>query len=284
MSLKCWICAVVALMSLTSIWANPSHDATKSQLKENDHPSASREVEDEKLWSARMGDKSSSGIYRQLFIYTPEKLTQVEFRLGDADNWDKMKAFSTEEGFAYGTESFLPTAPGQKFTVRGINEKGERVTQLVTVQTPDGLTLSVKKLKVEDAKTFEIAAPIQTQTSRVLQLAQSNVGRTVGSGDCSALKGGQRIGTLGGGGAGMEKLAPGMVLRLSPGASLYGSMGRFNVSSLGHYVVVESVQPDGTMTFLDQNWLGGSSAGRKVRRATANLRSLNGSATIYSGD
>lgn len=282
MSLKCWICTVVALMSLTCIWAAPDHDAKKSQRQSTDRPLTARELETEKAWTARMGDKTSSANYRQLFVYSPEKLKQVEFRLGDSEGWEKMKAFSTDEGYSYGTETFLPTAPGQKFTVRGINEKGERVTQLLKVESADGNKMSVKLIDVEEAKTFEIAAPVAT--SRVLQLAQANIGRTVGSGDCSALKGGQRIGTLGGGGAGMERLAPGMVLRLSPGASIMGSMGRFNVSSMGHYVVVESVQPDGTMTFLDQNWMGGSSSGRRVRRATANLRTLNGSATIYSGD
>ena len=166
--------------------------------------------------------------------------------------------------------------------VRGITPEGKRITSLLTVESTDGLKISSKIIKIEEAKAIAAQAP--APTSRVLQLAQSNVGRTVGSGDCSALRGGQKIGTIGSGGAGMERLAPGVVLRLSPGASLMGSMGRFNVSSMGHYIVLESIQPDGTFTFLDQNWLGGSSAGRKVRRATGNLRTLNGSATIYSGD
>jgi len=76
---------------------------------------------------------------------------------------------------------------------------------------------------------------------------------------------------------------PGQVLRLSPGSGLYSDRGFFS-TSVGHYVVVESVQPDGQITFLDQNWAGGSSSGRVVRRANANLRTLRGSATIYSGN
>lgn len=122
-------------------------------------------------------------------------------------------------------------------------------------------------------------------TSRVLQLAQSNINRRVGNGTCAALRGsGPTLGTVGGGGSGMEQILPGMVLRLSPGASIQGSMGRFTVSSQGHYIVVESIDPEGNITFLDQNWLGGNSAGQKVRRATASLRTLRGSASIYSGD
>lgn len=282
MQMKCWVCAVLALISLSSLWAVPTHDSSKTQSRGSERPIIAKEAEEENIWTARMGDKTSSTNYRQLFIYSPEKLTQVEFHLGESEGWEKMKAFSTPDQFAFGTEAFLPTAIGQKFTVRGINEEGKRVTKLVTVESADGLKMSVRNLKVEDVKTVPVSAPIAT--SRVLQLAQSNVGRTVGSGDCSALKGGQRIGSIGGGGAGIERLSPGNVLRLSPNSSLVGSMGRFNVSSMGHYIVVESVRPDGTITFLDQNWSGGSSAGRRVRRATANLRTLNGSATIYSGD
>jgi len=285
MQMKCWVCAVLALISLSSLWAVPPHDSSKTTPRGLERPVFAEEVKEEDIWTARMGDKTSSSNYRQLFIYTPEKLTNVEFHLGEAEGWEKLKAFSTPDQFAYGTENFLPSAPGQKFTVRGINQDGKRVTKLVTVESADGLKMSVKTIKVEDVKTIPVSTPVApVATSRVLQLAQSNIGRTVGSGDCSALRGGQRLGTIGGGGAGIERLSPGNVLRLSPNSSLVGSMGRFNVSSMGHYIVVESVRPDGTITFLDQNWSGGSSAGRRVRRATANLRTLNGSATIYSGD
>jgi hypothetical protein len=61
-------------------------------------------------------------------------------------------------------------------------------------------------------------------------------------------------------------------------------MGYFRAGETGHYIVVESVNPNGQITFLDQNWAGGSSSGQFVRRASGNLRTLNGSATIYSGN
>lgn len=272
----------VSLFIFNMAWADPSHETNNSPTKTSNRPVVEALENESNGLTARLGDDTSSSSYRQLFIYSGEKLTNVEYSLGDSENWEKMKTFSTPGQFAYGTESFLPTAPGQKFTVRGITTDGKRVTSVLTVDPDKGLVLAVKKIKEEDVKTLPVSATVST--SRVLQLAQSNVGRTVGSGDCSALSGGQRIGSIGGGGAGIENLAPGMVLRLSPNSSLYGSMGRFNVSSMGHYIVVESVNPNGQITFLDQNWMGGSSAGRTVRRATANLRSLNGSATIYSGN
>lgn len=274
---------VLAVISINSVWADPTHDTSGAPKRLPERATISVEELDKEFLTARLGDKTSSENYRQLFIYSEEKLSNVEFRIGDSENWETMKTFSTPGQFAYGTESFLPSAPGQKYTVRGTTKDGKRVTSVLTVDPAKGLVLAVKKIKEETGvPTVPVSAPVST--SRVLQLAQSNIGRRVGSGDCSALRGGQRIGSIGGGGAGIDRLAPGNVLRLSPNSSLMGSMGRFNVSSMGHYIVVESVRPDGTITFLDQNWLGGSSAGQKVRRATANLRTLNGSATIYSGD
>jgi hypothetical protein len=265
-----------------AVWADPSHDTSSEKSKGTVRVVEAKKDGEQETWTARMGETHSSSLYRQLFIYSKQKLSNVEFLIGDSENWEKMKVFKSPNQFTYGTEMFLPSAPGQKFTVRGTNSEGKRITALVTVESSDGLKLSVKPIKEESIENTPVST--ENRTSRVLQLAQANIGRTVGSGDCSALKGGARLGSLGGGGAGIDKLAPGMVLRLSPGSSFSGSMGRFNVSSSGHYIVLEAIRPDGTFTFLDQNWMGGSSAGRRVRRATGNFRTLKGSATIYSGD
>lgn len=236
---------------------------------------------------ARMGDESSSSGYRQLIIYSPEILKNVQFRVGEAENWNEMMKFKSDTHKAYGTKSFLPAAPGQKFTLRGIREDGARVTSLLMIDPKDPKTILVTTLKVEakgsypEEKKFDVA----TGTSSVLAKAQANIGHRLGSGDCSALRGsGPSLGMIGGGGAGLERLIPGQVLRLSPGAGLQGSMGYFRAGGTGHYIVVESVSPNGQITFLDQNWAGGSSSGQFVRRANANLRTLNGSATIYSGN
>jgi len=242
---------------------------------------------------AKMGEESSSGSYRQLFIYSGEELKNVEFRVGQAENWNALQKVKSPSHQAYGSSSFLPSAQGQKFTVRGIRADGSRATYLLTVENADGSLVRAELIKEESGEEIKKEKGLGSngadtnsgETSAVLMRAQANLGRCLGSGDCSALRGsGPALGRIGSGGAGLENLAPGQVLRLSPGAGLSGSMGYFRAGGTGHYIVVESVSPDGQMTFYDQNWAGGSSSGRKVRRATANLRTLSGYATIYSGN
>lgn len=236
---------------------------------------------------ARMGEVVSPSGYRRLVIYSPGKLKNLQYRVGEAENWDVMTELKSEDYNAYGTINFLPSAPGQKFTFRAIREDGTRVTSLIEIDSKDPKIVRVKTLKEEPKGSFkeEKQADATSGTSSVLQKAQANIGRRIGSGDCSALRGsGPALGRIGSGGAGMEQLVPGQVLRLSPGAGLQGSMGSFRTGGSGHFIVVESVEPNGKITFLDQNWAGGGSAGRTVRRASANLRTLNGSATIYSGN
>jgi len=236
---------------------------------------------------AKMGEEESSSGYRQLFLYSPRALRGVEMRIGDAENWSSLGEFKSDTHKAYGTKSFLPSAPGQKFTIRAIREDGTRVTSLLVIDSKNPSLVEVKTMKEEPRGSFEEVKKTQriTGTSSVLTKAQSNIGHRLGSGDCSALRGsGPALGRIGGGGVGVEQLMPGQVLRLSPGAGLQGSMGYFRAGETGHYIVVESVNPNGQITFLDQNWAGGSSSGQFVRRASGNLRTLNGSATIYSGN
>ncbi|NDG27564.1 MAG: hypothetical protein EB120_10385, partial [Proteobacteria bacterium] len=217
-----------------------------------------------------------------------------QFKIGQSENWSGLSEFTAPDVKAYGSKSFVPAAKNQKFKVRGIRPDGTRVTYALANETEDGSVVRAEKVGEEskEAVDRELAAARKAQelqpsfnegSSRVLSRAQASLGRTLGSGDCSALRGsGPALGTIGTGGAGIQNLMPGQVLRLSPGSGLYSDRGFFS-TSVGHYLVVESIQPDGQMTFLDQNWAGGSSAGRTVRRATANLRTLRGSATIYSG-
>ena len=236
---------------------------------------------------AKMGDEKSSSGYRQLFLYSPHALTGVQFKIGDAENWSSMSEFKSDTHKAYGTKSFLPSAPGQKFTVRAIREDGSRITSLLEIDTQNPDQILLKTIKEEPKGSFEVQKQVDsaTGTSSVLMRAQANIGHRLGSGDCSALRGsGPALGRIGSGGVGLEQLMPGQVLRLSPGAGLQGSMGYFRAGETGHYIVVESIEPDGRISFLDQNWAGGSSSGQFVRRAHGNLRTLNGSATIYSGN
>ena len=282
----------LAVFSASLSYANPTHSEDEKTLGRIRPIAEAREQNGSGI-SARMGDIESSSGYRQLFIYSPEKLSTAEFKIGESENWGPLSEFSAPDLKAYGTKSFVSAAKNQKFTVRGIRPDGTRVTYLVVNDSVDGTALSVKKIKEEPKSEVDkelaqekpaVKLPSSNQTSRVLALAESSIGRTLGSGDCSALRGsGPALGTIGSGGAGMERLMPGQVLRLSPGSGLYSDRGFFS-TSVGHYVVVESVQPDGQITFLDQNWAGGSSSGRVVRRANANLRTLRGSATIYSGN
>lgn len=285
----------LSLVTSALALANPSH-LSKEQSATRLRPISDTDSDKGIDLRARMGDTESSSGYRQLFIYTDEKLSRVQFKVGNAENWVNFSEFSSPELKAYGTKSFLPAAPNQRFTVRGVRSDGSRVTYLVINESEDGSGMSVKligeepkeivdkEIALEKAKQAPESFPAEASSSRVLALAQSNVGRRVGSGDCSALRGsGPALGTIGGGGSGIQNLMPGQVLRLSPGSGFSGSMGYFSASSSGHYIVVESVQPNGQITFLDQNWMGGSSSGQTVRRASGNLRTLNGSATIYSG-
>lgn len=281
----------LSFFAVTLAQANPTH-LSKEQSADRSRPIDFSESGKNIDLRARMGDTESSSGYRQLFIYSDEKLKRVEFKVGSAENWGSLSNFASNELNAYGSKSFLPAAPNQRFTVRGIKPDGTRVTYLITNDSTDGSGMSVKLINEESKEMVdkeiekEIAAPVPAEmsSSRVLSLAQSSVGRRLGSGDCSALRGsGPSLGTIGSGGAGIQNLMPGQVLRLSPGSGFSGSMGYFSASSSGHYIVVESVDPSGQITFLDQNWMGGSSAGQTVRRAHGNLRTLNGSATIYSG-
>jgi hypothetical protein len=283
--------ALTMIVGCPIIFAVPTHDNTGSTPNRSERPVVERDSAEEISILARMGDEVSGSNYRELFIYAPEKLLNVEYRVGDAENWEKMKAFSAPGQFAYGTESYLPSAPGQKFTVRGTKADGTRVTYTLKNESPDGRNMGVKFVKAEKVPVVKNVVVKNENgnkesfgSSRTLQMAQSNIGRRVGNGTCAALRGtGQVVGSIGGGGSGLQNLVPGQVLRLSPGASLNTNQGRFTVSSQGHYIVVESINPDGSMTFLDQNWMGGSSAGQTVRRATGNLRTLNGSAQIIDG-
>ncbi|NBX83371.1 hypothetical protein EBQ90_09835 [bacterium] len=261
------------------------------------------EKEDKELLATLGADTSPSG-YRKLFIFSSEKLTEVEYKVGAAENWSRMNKATSPTHEAFGTESFLPSAPGQKYTVRGIRPDGTRVTTLLEVDPKDGKVISTKiileesKEAVDAERKLRIEEPSSPSTpsyasntgndqsfasSAVLMRAQSNIGRCLGNGTCAALAGGSRVGQISGGGN-YHQVQPGQVLRFSPGSSFSSSMGRFTVSSQGHYVVVESVNPDGSFTFLHQNWAGGSSHGQTVRRDTGNLRTLNGSATIYTGN
>lgn len=251
------------------------------------------EKEDKELLATLGTDTSPSG-YRKLFIFSSEKLTEVEYKVGAAENWSRMNKATSPTHEAFGTESFLPSAPGQKYTVRGIRPDGTRVTTLLEVDPKDGAVISTKIILEESKEAVDaekktrpmdsiIPADSSYASSAVLMRAQSNIGRCLGNGTCAALAGGSRVGQLSGGG-GYHQVQPGQVLRFSPGSSFSSSMGRFTISSQGHYVVVESINPDGSFTFLHQNWAGGSSHGQTVRRDTGNLRTLNGSATIYTGN
>lgn len=251
------------------------------------------EKEDKELLATLGADTSPSG-YRKLFIFSSEKLTEVEYKVGAAENWSRMNKATSPTHEAFGTESFLPSAPGQKYTVRGIRPDGTRVTTLLEVDPKDGKVISTKIILEESkeivdaerkSRIVEPSSPADSSyaSSAVLMRAQSNIGRCLGNGTCAALAGGSRVGQISGGSS-YHQVQPGQVLRFSPGSSFSSSMGRFTVSSQGHYVVVESVNPDGSFTFLHQNWAGGSSHGQTVRRDTGNLRTLNGSATIYTGN
>lgn len=252
------------------------------------------EKEDKELLATLGADTSPSG-YRKLFIFSSEKLTDVEYKVGAAENWSRMNKATSPTHEAFGTESFLPSAPGQKYTVRGIRPDGTRVTTLLEVDPKDGKVISTKTILEESKEAVDAekktrptdssSSPADSSyaSSAVLMRAQSNIGRCLGNGTCAALAGGARVGQISGGNS-YHQVQPGQVLRFSPGSSFSSSMGRFTVSSQGHYVVVESVNPDGSFTFLHQNWAGGSSHGQTVRRDTGNLRTLNGSATIYTGN
>jgi len=289
--MKFKVLAIGITLGTPLIFGVPTHDNTGATPNRSERPVVERDSAEEISILARMGDEVSGSNYRELFIYAPEKLLNVEYRVGDAENWEKMKAFSAPGQFAYGTESYLPSAPGQKFTVRGTKADGTRVTYTLKNESPDGRNMGVKFVKAEKVPVVKNvvvkneSGPTENfGSSRTLQMAQSNIGRRVGNGTCAALRGtGQVVGSIGGGGAGFQRLVPGQVLRLSPGSSLNTNQGRFTISSQGHYIVVESINPDGSITFLDQNWAGGSSAGQTVRRASGNIRSLNGSAQIIDG-
>lgn len=263
--------------------------------------SIQKEKEDFELL-ATLGDETSPSGYRKLFIFSGEKLNEVEYKVGEAENWNAMRKATSPTHEAFGTESFLPSAPGQKYTIRGIRPDGTRITTLLEVDPKDGKVISAKVIKEEskedvdaEKKTRIHETPASASnlnpssdgqsfgTSGVLMRAQSNIGRCLGNGTCAALAGGSRVGQISGGG-GYQQVQPGQVLRFSPGSSFSSSMGRFTVSSQGHYVVVESINPDGSFSFLHQNWAGGSRNGQTVRRDTGNLRTLNGSATIYTGN
>ncbi|MFM8269129.1 MAG: hypothetical protein ACKN9V_02985, partial [Pseudomonadota bacterium] len=232
---------------------------------------------------ATLGEDTSPSGYRKLFIYSSEKLSEVEYQVGAADNWNQMVKAKSPTHEAFGTDSYLPSAPGQKYTVRGIGADGTRVTTLLEIDPKDGRVILTKVIKEESkeevdaerkAKNLKQAPSSQSNfasdnfsqsfgSSAVLMRAQGNLGRCLGNGTCAALAGGDRVGQLSGG-SGYQQVQPGQVLRFSPGSSFSSSMGRFNVSSQGHYVVVESVNPDGSFTFLHQNWAGGSREGQTV--------------------
>lgn len=251
---------------------------------------------------ATLGNETSPSGYRKLFIFATETLSEVEYKVGEAENWNRMVKANSPTHEAFGTDSFLPSAPGQKFSVRGIRPDGSRITTLLEVDRKDGKVISAKVIKeeskaevdAENRKKEVVSAPTTAKSlsgpsdssvgsSAVLMRAQSNIGRCLGNGTCAALAGGSRVGQISGG-SNYQQVQPGQVLRFSPGSSFSSSMGRFTVSSQGHYVVVESVNPDGSFTFLHQNWAGGNRNGQTVRRDSGNLRSLSGSATIYTGN
>jgi len=273
--------ALLLLLTFFNDYSRANDHFAKKE-KNQQREVAPEEQKKEKLL-AKMGNDLSSGSYRQLFVYTLEKLRNPEFRVGEAENWNNLEKATSPTHEAYTSSSYLPAAKGQKFTVRGERPDGIRVTYLLSLEGTDGTEVKTELIKEESPHEFK--KEVAEGPSGVLMKAQANLGRCLGSGDCSALRGsGPALGTIGSRGAGLERLMPGQVLRLSPGAGMSGSMGYFRTGPTGHYIVVESVNPDGTITFLDQNWAGGSSSGRHVRRATANLRTLSGSATIYSGN
>lgn len=275
------------LLTATNGFSIEDHQAKESTRFKRE----SVEAKNEKFeWLASLGEETSPSGYRKLFIYSSEKLIGVEYKVGEAENWNKMVNARIDTHQAYGSESFLPSAPGQKYTVRGILPDGTRLTMLLELDAKNGKAISVKKIKEEskaevdaERKTNVSQNEAPLSTSNVLNKALNNIGKRLGNGTCAALAGGQRVGQISGG-SGYLQIQPGQVLAFSPGSSFSSSMGRFSVSSQGHYVVVESINPDGSFTFLHQNWAGGSSSGQTVRRDTGNLRSLNGSATIYTGN
>ena len=65
---------------------------------------------------AKMGNDLTSGSYRQLFIYSLEKLKNLEFRVGEAENWNAFEKASSPTHEAYTSSSYLPSARGQKLS------------------------------------------------------------------------------------------------------------------------------------------------------------------------
>lgn len=277
---------VLVFLFLTQFgFAVENHQAKENIVKKR-QVTELETTEDELL--ATLGEVTSPSGYRQLYIYSSQKLSEVEYKVGEAENWSPMSKAISSSHEAYGSKNFLPSAPGQKYTVRSVRPDGTRVTNLLEIDSKDEKIIIVKKLKEESKAEVDAQRKITPQSetagaSNVLTKALNSMGRCLGNGTCAALAGGARLGQISGGNSYLQ-VQPGEVLRFSPGSSFNSSMGRFNVSSQGHYVVVESINPDGTFTFLHQNWAGGSSQGKTVRRDTGNLRTLNGSATIYSGN
>jgi len=62
--LKCWICATVALLSLTSIWATPDVNTGKIQPQITDRPMVSGKLKAENKWIDRVTGQTSSNNYR----------------------------------------------------------------------------------------------------------------------------------------------------------------------------------------------------------------------------
>ena len=56
-------------------WADPSHDTSSEKSKGTVRVVEAKKEGEQEIWTARMGETHSSSLYRQLFIYSKQKLS-----------------------------------------------------------------------------------------------------------------------------------------------------------------------------------------------------------------
>lgn len=120
---------------------------------------------------ARAGETESSPNYREIFVYSKEKLKNVQLRFEKIEGWSNLKEFNATDYSAYGTTANYSVADGNRYLVRGVREDGVRVTDLLITKNVEGtVSVAVEGVKEESAEEVAkevkvvVAAPVVAPT------------------------------------------------------------------------------------------------------------------------
>jgi hypothetical protein len=228
-----------------------------SSVARSDEPVAARV-------SARFGDTETSSGYKQVFVYSREKISSAQIALGESQTWSPTKVYSHPEFQVVGSESYFEVKDGQKFRFRAVLENGTRFTDTLVVNKADNefaFVATFEGIESKEAVTKELeelAKKLQQQSLAAQNAAAANInsyapvqnGRFGGSyKDCwdYVMKTGgigQAVGTYRRLDSSM--LSPGTVLHMK-GFSWNGSSGS------NHWARVESVDGAGNVTISHSN-------------------------------